>query len=63
MKYNVFGIMTASTLLGVYEADSKEEAEEKAEKDPEANYNPGLCWHCSNDIELNEVYELQIKEV
>jgi len=60
MKYRVYGIMTASCLIGEYEADSEDDAKAKAESDGEANWYPTLCHQCSTEVELEEIYETQI---
>ena len=62
MKYKVYGIMTASVLLGEYEANSKEEAEEMAENDKTADWYPTLCHQCADDIELSDIYKVEISE-
>jgi len=62
MKYNVYGIMTASIFLGEYEAVDTESAVELAEKDSQADWTPCLCHHCSEEIELGEVYDTQVVE-
>ena len=61
MKYRVYGIMTASVLLGEYEADSPEEAERMSDADPNANLWPSLCHECSNEIDLGDIYETQVE--
>ena len=61
MKYRVYGIMTASTVIGTYEADSKEQAIAKAEEDKEANWGPGLCHQCAGEVELGDIYETQVE--
>ena len=62
MKFNVYGVMTASIKLGTYEAKDKEEAEKLAGEGPEADWMPGLCIHCSEEIELGEIYENQVEK-
>lgn len=62
-KFNVWGIMTASVLVGTYEAESGEEAIEMANEDRNGNWNPSLCHQCSNEIDLGEVYDTQVDEV
>ncbi len=50
-KYIVRGIVTATFIIGEFEADSEEEAIEKAE----AVYDvPVLCHQCSDAIEIND---------
>ena len=60
MKYRVYGIMTASVLIGEYEADSAEEAERMSDADPDANVWPSLCYQCSEEIELGEIYKTDV---
>lgn len=47
-KYRVYGNYIFSKILGEYEADSEEEAIEKALN--EANCNAMLCVHCSKEF-------------
>ena len=47
-KYRVYGNYIFSKVLGEYEADSEEEAIEKALD--EAECNATLCVHCSQDL-------------
>ena len=61
-KYIVYGLMTASIKLGEYEAEDKEEAIKKAEDDPEANWTASLCWQCAGEVELGDVYEVEVDE-
>ncbi len=61
-KYTVMGIMSASVILGEYEAESKEQAEEMAEQDDSADWTPTLCHHCSDEIELNDIYKVEVEE-
>ena len=60
-KYRVAGIISASVELGVYEADSPEEAEEMA--DDSDNWNPSLCHHCAHEVDLGDVYEVTVDKV
>lgn len=62
-KYIVYGIVSASVVLGEYAAESKEAALEMAEKNQEANWNPTLCHQCSGEIEIGDVYDTQVEEV
>lgn len=61
-KYIVTGVISASTILGEYEAESKDQAEEMAKQDENANWNPSLCNHCSNGVDLSDVYEVIVEE-
>ncbi len=58
-RYKVYGVMTASVLLGEYEADSEDEAQGKADLDKEANFYPSLCSQCSHEVELGEIYKTE----
>jgi hypothetical protein len=51
-KWSVYGRVIGSKYLGTYEADSKEEAEDKA---MEAKGSVSLCHHCSSECEDPEV--------
>ena len=61
MKYRVYGIITASVLLGEYDTDSKEKAEKMAEEDAKADWNPSLCHQCSEEVELGGVNSVQVE--
>lgn len=50
-KYRVYGNYVFSKVLGEYEADSQEEAIEKALDEAECNIT--LCYHCSKNFEDN----------
>jgi len=58
-KFRVYGIITASTCIGEYDAETAEEAEKMAWED--AGY-PSICYQCSKEIDLGEIYELQVEE-
>ena len=60
-KYRVYGIASASKYMGEFEAGSKEEAEEIAWK--EGDYHIGLCHHCAGEIDIGDIYEVQVEEV
>ncbi|MCK5307095.1 MAG: hypothetical protein KAJ73_00655 [Zetaproteobacteria bacterium] len=60
MIYRVYGIITASVLLGEYDVGSKEEAEKAADADENADWNPSLCHQCSSEVELCGVNSVQI---
>lgn len=61
-KYKAYGKINAAKFIGEYEADSSEEAKEKAEADPIADWGVYLCHHCSKEIEADEVYEIYVEE-
>jgi len=62
-KYRVYGILTGSVYLGEYEAENKAAAEDMANEDDEANWLPSLCHQCSGEVEINDIYELQVEMV
>jgi len=62
-RYQVTGLIAASVYLGEYEAASEDEAIKKAELDPDANWNPSLCWHCAHEIDIGDVYETVADEL
>jgi len=62
-RFRVYGLMTASTFLGEYDAKSKVEAEKMAEKNNKVNWNVSVCHQCSKEVELGDIYELQTEEV
>ena len=63
MKYKVYGIMAASVFLGEYEAESPESAKDLADEDNEANWYPSLCYQCSQEVELEDIYETQVVKI
>lgn len=62
-KYRVYGIWTASKVIGEYEADSQEEAEQMALNDN--NNHASLCHHCAHEIELSDytAQEFEVEEI
>jgi len=62
-KFQVTGIISASLVIGVYEAENAEAAIDLADKDRNANWNPSLCHHCSHKVDLGDVYETVADEV
>lgn len=60
--YRVYGIWSASKMIGEFKANSKEEAIAAAEKSDEAYAS--LCWHCSHEIELGDPtpYKFEVEE-
>lgn len=62
MKYSVYGIMNASVHIGDYEADSKEQAEEMANDDQDADWYPCLCHQCSTELEVDDINEVVVYE-
>jgi hypothetical protein len=60
-RYRVYSIATASVCLGEFEAETEDEAKEKAlaENPPDAM----LCHQCAGEIELGDFYEEQADEI
>jgi len=56
-RFVVYGLATASWVIGTYEADTKENAEAMAYNDDAGN-TASLCHHCA-DIEIGDMYDLQ----
>lgn len=63
MKYRVIGAVSATIELGVYEADSPEEAELMAEQDPNSEWLVTVCHQCSSLVELGDVYEVHVQDI
>ena len=62
-KYRVYGIATASWLVGEYEADSPEDAEKQAEEDQNSGWYQSLCHQCGSDVELGDIYKVESEEM
>lgn len=60
MKYAAYAKVSGSKFLGVFEANSAQEAEEKALASDAASIN--LCNHCSEECEDAEVTEISVEE-
>jgi hypothetical protein len=60
-KYGVYGLVTGSKFLGVVEADTPEEAEEKG-FDLEGCYC-SVCNQCSDQIDDPQISEVQVEEI
>jgi hypothetical protein len=58
MKFNVYATVTGSKYIGEFEADTKEEALEKAADECYVS----LCCQCSRECEDPEVTELTAEE-
>lgn len=58
-KFIVTGSVIATTYIGEYEAETKEEAEEMAWNDAGVS----VCHQCARDVEEPEINELYIEEV
>lgn len=60
--YRVYGIASASTLVGEYEANSEEEAIRLAQEDREANYHISLCHQCAGEVDVGDIYKEHAEE-
>ena len=58
-KYRAWGIVTGSKFLGEFEADSKEQAEEKAFQEAYCS----LCHQCSRECDDPEIHEVKVEEI
>lgn len=61
-KYKVYGHLSASILIGEYEAESKEAAEKMAENDDHADWYPSLCHQCASEVDLGDIYKVEVDE-
>lgn len=59
MKFSVYAIYTASQYLGEVEANSEEDAKEKAE-DMEAFVS--LCHECARKVDLSDVNDFEVQK-
>lgn len=62
-KYRVYGVLSASVVVGEYEAETEEEAIEMANEDQDANWMPSLCHQCSREVALGDVYKAEAEEI
>jgi len=60
--FRVYGVIGASVDLGTYEAETEDDAIEMAENNPNAVWSPTLCHHCSNEVDIGEVYEVKAEK-
>lgn len=51
-KFRVYGILSASVVIGEYEAENEQDAMDKADNDPKANWSATLCHHCAGNIDI-----------
>ena len=56
----VYGTVTGGKYLGEVEADSKEEAEEKA--NVLDTLSVSLCWQCASQVENAEITDIVVEE-
>lgn len=60
-RYRVYGVVGGTVDLGTVEADTPEEAQEKAEV--LATMAPTLCHQCSNEVDLSSDFsEVKVEE-
>ncbi len=59
-KYRIYGFIAASKCFDVIEADSKEEAIDKAWDEYDTTIS--LCHHCSHEIDAEEIYKFDAEE-
>jgi hypothetical protein len=52
--------MNASVYLGEYDAENEVEAIKLAEENNGANWMPSLCAECATEVELNDIYDVQV---
>lgn len=62
-KYAVYGIASLSVKIGEYVAESEKKAREMADMDSDADWNPTLCWHCSQDYDVGDIYDTDVEEI
>ena len=64
-QYTIYGIASASKILGVIEAPSKEDAIEIAWNDDSLRdeWYMSLCHHCANELDIGDIYELDAFKV
>lgn len=60
-KYRVYNVGFATYLVGEYEAENKDAAEDMADASPQ-NDEPSLCHHCEDEFELGVFFEYQTDE-
>lgn len=59
-KYAVWGLIPASTYLGDVEADSLEEAKDKAEG---LESQVSLCHQCTKHLSLGDIDDFDVEEI
>lgn len=61
MKYDCYGLVRASKYLGVVEANSPEEARDKAQELKSTFVS--VCHHCSSQVEDPEIIDINVEPV
>lgn len=59
-KWHIYGAVGATKYLGVVEAETKEDAEEKGMNLPEAYVS--VCHHCSSEVGDPEIQSVTAEE-
>jgi len=60
-KYHVYAAVGATKYIGKFEADSEDEAIEKAARSKKA-YAPSLCHQCSHEMDVGDLYDFSAEE-
>lgn len=60
-KYRVYAIMTAARLVGEFEAEDADSAEDMAAASED--YWVSLCHQCAREIDLGEAYRFEAEEI
>lgn len=61
MRFRIYGIISASKYIGEVEANTKEEAEEKAWS--HENMGCCVCHQCTSEVEDPEILEIELEEI
>ena len=63
-QYTIYGFATASKVLGVIEAETKEDAIDIAWNDDMLSdeFYMSLCHQCSNGLEIGDIFKLEAEE-
>jgi hypothetical protein len=56
-KYRLYGLVAATKMLGVVEANSPEEAVSMAWTQRDTHIS--LCHQCSNELDAEEIYKIE----
>jgi len=60
-KFRVYGIVSGSKFLGVFEAETEQEAKDLGAESE--NTHISLCHQCSNECDDAQIHEYQADEV
>jgi hypothetical protein len=61
MRYYVYGLVSGSKYLGEVEADSEDEARDKAEHLDTAHVS--LCHQCADEVDNAEITDIEVEEI